>query len=305
MHQPFKIEFESNDFDEFRDFVKLWEVEFTPLNHTEDECIKFTQLITEKLHIGYTYLGVNTIQAAKTPKNTRTIAILPANTPSLFWYRRRIFPNQVLIFNERGEMESHSQSGFSAFTIAIPEEWYLILCRGNKYLLSPDEKVLSCSPIMNLALCRKLKNLLYGNCNQSTRDIEWKVFQMLHTLFATQIVAKETISKKRRSQVLATALEFIHASNYNVPVAELCKVTNTSERTLERIFSESIGISPKQYIKRYLVKDIEAKLKKNLLSDLSIGDIAYKYGFAHHGQFSQSFKLITGVTPQSIRHLLS
>jgi transcriptional regulator GlxA family with amidase domain len=82
-------------------------------------------------------------------------------------------------------------------------------------------------------------------------------------------------------------------------VAEIAARQNCSRRQLERLFGAELGIGP---MAAYLA--LRVHYAKSLLegSDLAIGEIAYRCGFANAGHFSRVFRQQTGITPTHLRH---
>ncbi|MDJ0659318.1 MAG: AraC family transcriptional regulator [Crocosphaera sp.] len=62
-----------------------------------------------------------------------------------------------------------------------------------------------------------------------------------------------------------------------------------------RIFKQSMGLSPHQYVIQQRVEKAKRMLREG---NLSISDIAYACGFAHQSHFNYHFKKLTGVTPR-------
>jgi AraC-like DNA-binding protein len=75
-----------------------------------------------------------------------------------------------------------------------------------------------------------------------------------------------------------------------------------SERTLERRFKQSIGISAKLFSRICRFQESLNQLRKNKYDKLS--DIAYENGYADQSHFIRSFKEFTGVSPFDYRKQL-
>jgi AraC-like DNA-binding protein len=81
----------------------------------------------------------------------------------------------------------------------------------------------------------------------------------------------------------------------------LAKQANLSPRQLTRIFQETYGTSPGNYLLEFRIQK-----SKNLLnySDLSICDIAYQSGFNDSNYYSRQFRNLIGITPTQFRKTL-
>ena len=110
----------------------------------------------------------------------------------------------------------------------------------------------------------------------------------------------------RRRQRIAPALEYIHShySDVNLRISDIAQVSGMSERYLCRLFTESVGCSPKRY-----VTDLRMQYAKELLDGAisaeyaiyTIEEIAYAAGFGDANYFSTVFRHETGQAPGEFR----
>jgi AraC family transcriptional regulator len=98
---------------------------------------------------------------------------------------------------------------------------------------------------------------------------------------------------------LKLALEYIHGQiNINISLAEISAELDISQYHFCRLFKQSMGISPYQYIIKKRVEYAQNLLKR---TDHKIIDIAMDVGFANQGHFSHHFRKIVGITPKQYR----
>ena len=71
-------------------------------------------------------------------------------------------------------------------------------------------------------------------------------------------------------------------------------MANLSERHFSRLFKESTGVSPHQYVIRQRVEKARDLLAS---TDLPVGEVALVCGFAHQGHLARHFGRLVGVTP--------
>jgi AraC family transcriptional regulator len=81
---------------------------------------------------------------------------------------------------------------------------------------------------------------------------------------------------------------------------ELAKQTNTSPFHFMRLFKQTTGISPHQFILQLKIERAKQLINK---SQLSLTEIAYELGFTDQAHFSNAFKKIIGVAPRQYRHM--
>ena len=82
-----------------------------------------------------------------------------------------------------------------------------------------------------------------------------------------------------------------------VSLAELCRVTGTSARTLQYAFRDHYGVSPHVYHRSRRLSAVHQVLKQRWMGETTITDVALDHGFWHLGRFGQAYKLRFGESP--------
>ena len=106
---------------------------------------------------------------------------------------------------------------------------------------------------------------------------------------------------KKGGDVLCRAKNFIK-QNYmeDISVNTVAKNCNISEPHLYRLFKNSLGISPNEYL-----LDLRLSVARGLLCerDLSISEISVECGFNSQSYFSDCFKRKNGLSPSDYRQI--
>ncbi len=89
--------------------------------------------------------------------------------------------------------------------------------------------------------------------------------------------------------------------NRDLHLAELAKLVQISPYYFGRLFKQSTGLAPHQYVTKCRIKKAKELLK---ISDLSIAYISQQVGFHDQSHFSKTFGRIVGVTPKKYRDSL-
>jgi AraC family transcriptional regulator len=84
----------------------------------------------------------------------------------------------------------------------------------------------------------------------------------------------------------------------DLSLAEIAAVANLSPYHFARTFKRSTGLSPRQYVLHRRVERAKELLKG---TDLPVGVVALRAGFASPSHFSQQFKRIVGTPPSAFR----
>lgn len=83
-----------------------------------------------------------------------------------------------------------------------------------------------------------------------------------------------------------------------ISVTELAEIAGVSSRQLHRRFVELFGMNVQEFLAKTRIKAASDAL---INSDVSVGDIALKFGFCDQSAFTQQFKKHIGETPLKFR----
>lgn len=111
----------------------------------------------------------------------------------------------------------------------------------------------------------------------------------------SKISTAEGLPKHKLHQVI----DYIHVSLHcGLSLSDIAAVIGMSSYHFSRLFKQSTGLSPYQYV-------IQCRLEKAkellLYSNLTIAQIAYTTGFSNQSHFTQQFKRHYQTTPQKLR----
>ena len=83
-----------------------------------------------------------------------------------------------------------------------------------------------------------------------------------------------------------------------ISVPELAELASLSVSALERKFKKHLRVTPMQYIKQLRIRFASQALVQ---TNLSINEIAHRYGFCDHSYMSKEFRRAVGMTPREYR----
>lgn len=98
---------------------------------------------------------------------------------------------------------------------------------------------------------------------------------------------------------LQRILDFVEAHlDQELRLEILAQLLDMSQFHFSRLFKQSLGLSPYQYLIQQRVERAKSLLKT---SDRPIVDIALECGFNSHSHLSKQFRQVTGITPKAFR----
>jgi AraC family transcriptional regulator len=103
------------------------------------------------------------------------------------------------------------------------------------------------------------------------------------------------LSIAKRNQVKAYIDAHLHR---NLKLVELAAIAQISPTYFARLFKQSEGITPHQYILKQRIDRAQSLLRH---SELSLADIAVRIGFCDQSHLTRCFKRLVGVTPTQFR----
>ena len=117
-----------------------------------------------------------------------------------------------------------------------------------------------------------------------------------HTTTRTELPTYEGGLPQRQ---LIQILDYIDAYlGREIALADLAKLVGMSPFHFGRLFKQSLGLSPYQYLQQQRVERAKQLLKQ---TDKPIVEIALACGFNSHSHLGRKFRQLTGVTPTAYR----
>lgn len=130
----------------------------------------------------------------------------------------------------------------------------------------------------------------------SSSTIEEKIDIL--NLFFTSLVLK---MKNKKEQIVTSSINFILKNKGVITNSQIIKFTGYTERHIERLFMDSIGLNPKQFANIIKLNCFLQELK-NKSNYRNLTEIAYNVGYADQSHLIKEFKKNTGLTPTTYKN---
>lgn len=133
--------------------------------------------------------------------------------------------------------------------------------------------------------------------------VAWAHDQLVDVLFAqlanwggTRSIDMPLGPTERHHVVRRVELYLEGRENQSVRMEEVCQASGTSLSRLERAFRETFGVSPHRYLALRRLAGVRRELLRQV-PNVSITDVAMRWGFFHLGRFSQDYKALFAELP--------
>jgi AraC-like DNA-binding protein len=102
----------------------------------------------------------------------------------------------------------------------------------------------------------------------------------------------------RRPRPVKRTLDAMHAEPWrSFSAAELAKIAGVGVRVLQESFRQHVGMSPLTYLRRLRLDGVHAELSRSDPWQVSVSEVAYRWGFTHLGRFAGAYRARYGVPP--------
>jgi len=306
---------------------KTWSKEIVPINGPEDlregirgADIEAVQLKPAKLRGFIKHFGIGNLEInlGRFSSETRLRGVLHQEKPVLAtildsagritesW--KGVLPGNVAIFPAGVEFDAIHGGGACFLTVSIPLPELSSMLGGEEHLADPElwdtKRVSNLDPLVAGEMLQRLMGIVSG--------IERKVtapsgqagdFLQRSTIECFLVGLTNTLpSPGARSytgaRLVSETEDYIDAVDRRpVHISELCSALKISRRSLHRAFADTLGIGPAAYLRSRRLSAIRSVLSRSEPAAISIGDLAFEYGFPETGRFAAYYRAHFGETP--------
>ncbi|GAA0444803.1 transcriptional regulator [Actinoplanes capillaceus] len=106
-----------------------------------------------------------------------------------------------------------------------------------------------------------------------------------------------------RPRTVKRALDAMHAEPWRAyTIHDLAALAGVGVRILQESFRQHVGMPPLTYLRRLRLDEVHAELCRSDPGQVSVSEVAYRYGFTHLGRFAGAYRTRFGETPsQTLR----
>ena len=107
----------------------------------------------------------------------------------------------------------------------------------------------------------------------------------------------------RRPRTVKRTLDAMHAEpGRQFTAAELAGIAGVGIRVLQESFRQHVGVPPLTYLRRLRLEGVHAELTRADRGQVSVSEVAHRWGFTHLGRFAGAYRARYGISPsQTLR----
>jgi AraC-like DNA-binding protein len=306
---------------------EIWSMEILPINGPDDlreatrgADLEIVQLKPGKLrgsikHLGLGNLDISTGQFSSdarvrgiTHRERLVLGTLLESTGRSTQWWRDIRPGDVGIFPAQVEIDV-IHGGVTAYllvSISMPE--LLSMFGSEEQLADPafwnSKGVFHTDPRVGVKMLQRLKGIMsdveHIVTNPSAPAADFLRRSIIEP-FVLSIASGLPPARERYytgARLVSETEDYVDAAGGRpVHISELCNALNVSRRSLHRAFEDALGMGPNAYLRRRRLSAIHSILRRSDPASISIGDLAFEYGFPEAGRFAAYYRGHFGETP--------
>jgi AraC family ethanolamine operon transcriptional activator len=302
-------------------------LEVVPINGPDDlrettrgSDVEIVQLKPGKLqgcikHFGIGNLGISVgrfsseIRVRKALHQERVVlgTILDSAGPVTQWWKP-ILPGDVGVFPARTEIDviHGGSAAYLLVSIALPE--LLSMLDGEGHLADPafwnTKHAYNMDPFIAAEILQRLVGTISSIdhkvtalCDRTGDFIQRSILEPF-VVGLTSTLPQASARPYTGARLVSETEDYLDAAaGRPVHISELCSVLKVSRRSLHRAFAETLGVGPAAYLRSRRLSAIQSVLRRSDPATVSIGELAFEYGFPEAGRFAAYYRAKFGETP--------
>ena len=306
---------------------KTWSAELVPINGPDDlrettrgSDVEIVQLKPGKLRGFIKHFGIGNLDISLGRFNSairmrgglhqeRIVlgTILDSAGRVTQWWKD-VRPADIGVFPALAEFDAIHDGGaaYLVVSIALPE--LLAMLGGEEHLADPafwnTKSVYNTDSRIGAEMLQRLIGIVSGIEHKFTAPSAQAASFLRRSIvecFLSALISALPPASARSytgARLVSETEDYIDASDGRpIHISELCCALKVSRRSLHRAFTDTLGIGPAAYLRRRRLSAIRSILRQCDPTTISIGDLAFEYGFPQTGRFAAYYRAHFGETP--------
>jgi excisionase family DNA binding protein len=125
---------------------------------------------------------------------------------------------------------------------------------------------------------------------RNVRDLQSRFFETLSGCISQRAATVRAGRIESRPEPVRRAIDFAERSSAPITARRLAAAASVSQRTLQDLFRERLGVSPGVYLRRLRLNKAHRALAAAHPGSTTVSKIAMDWGFPHTGRFSVTYR---------------
>jgi AraC-like DNA-binding protein len=233
--------------------------------------------------------------------------ILDSAGLSMQWWKD-VQVGDVGVFPACVEFDAIHAGRAAYLTVSIASQDLLSLLSDEEHLVDPGfwntKRLCKPDPRTGAGMLQRLTGIISGIEHKLTAPSERAADFLQRSIIESFIVGltstlpPASARSYTGARLVSETEDYVDAAGGRpVHISELCSALNVSRRSLHRAFTDTLGIGPAAYLRRRRLSAIRSILSRCDPATISIGDLAFEYGFPETGRFAAYYRAHFGETP--------
>jgi AraC family ethanolamine operon transcriptional activator len=260
-----------------------------------------------QIQLSYSHRTPGLMIRGEVPRATVVLSSIVRQSAPVFFDGKRVADHEVMRADARHEIDFRTIGGNKLVTVAVHAPLFDAVSRatlGPEFFDDkPSDRFSLHDAQRRPRLNRCLVALLDEGFTQSDRlrdplyGRNWE-YRVLSVWLAEVVAPDRGASPTSRHRAARQAEEFLRENlDRPISVGELCLKTGVAKRTLMLGFQEAFGLSPGAYHRRLRLNLARRELFRSSHRDVTVAQVALRWGFDHFGRFSVDYHNLFGETP--------
>ena len=248
---------------------------------------------SEQLTLFKTSTKTANFRDIQTPANATTFGLFRPAGGTNSWCHRT-FGDDGLLKMPAGSYSAANSAGFIGYQLAFDSHFV------EQALIQLELPEIPSSEA-TIPRSRSMSSAMDLLLNSSEASLMRHLSDALLSDFLSSFCGVASISRDRawqRRRAFDNAREYMNAHLGDaITLSDVCRAIGASRRSITGAFHESLGISPKAYLKIIRLNAVRRSLRAARFGELRVTDVANDAGFWHMGQLAQDYRKLFGELP--------
>src|SRR6516162_10215505 len=217
-----------------------------------------------------------------------------------------VLPGNVAIFPTGVDLDVIHGGGACYLTVSIPSSELASRLGGEEHLADPElwdtKRVFNIDPLAGAEMLQRLIGIVSGIEHKFTapsdQASDFLQRSIIEPFVCSLTSALPPTGAQTGARLVSETEDYVDAAcGRPIHISELCSSLKVSRRSLHRAFADTLGIGPAAYLRRRRLSAIRSILCRHDTATISIGDLAFEYGFPETGRFAAYYRAHFVETP--------